>query len=132
MATQGFAPGVVIHSASDPSGILIHDNAPRKFMVVTLLSGENRPAGALLGKITTGGKYKLSASAAGDGSQLPSNFAVLIEPVDASGGDKNALVLLAGGVDGAKLTLGAGWTLAALKELAVHEGLHIHESYAIG
>ncbi len=132
MATQGFAPGVVTHSASDPNGILVNDGAARSFMVVTLLSGENRPAGALLGKITTGGKYKLSTTGAADGSQLPTNQAVLMEACDATAGDKLCLVCLTGGVDYARLTVGASWTAALLKEAVAKYGLHIHNSYTIG
>lgn len=131
MATQGFAPGVVVHSALDPNGILVNDGAPRSFMVVTLLSGVVGVPGHLLGKITSGGKYKLSTTGASDGSQLAANQAVLMEACDASGGDKNALVCLTGGVDGAKLTLGASWTIAMLKEAVAKHGLHVHSSYAI-
>ena len=36
---------------------------------VTLLSGTDYPVGAVLGRITTGGKYKLSPAAGSDGAQ---------------------------------------------------------------
>lgn len=127
----GFNPGIVAHDPYDPTGILVNDGAPRNYQKVTLLSGENRTAGALLGKITSGGKYKLSTTAASDGSQLPANLAVLMEDCDASGGDKTALVLVTGGVDFNKLTVGASWTFALLKDQAPKYGLHVHDSYAV-
>lgn len=127
----GFTPGVTAHAAYDPSGILINGAAPRRFETVTLLSGENRTKGALLGKITSGGKYKLSTTGASDGSQLASNLAVLMQDCDASGGDKTCLVLITGDVDFAKLTVGASWTYALLKDVAPKYGLHVHNSYAI-
>lgn len=78
--------------------------------------------GAVLGKITSGGAFIRSASAASDGSQVP--YAVLLEDVDASGGAVNALVLLAGIVNPAALNFGAGHSAATvlwpLREVGIH------------
>ena len=38
---------------------------------ITVLSGQVQPRGAVMGKITTGGKYILSLSAATDGIEPP-------------------------------------------------------------
>src|SRR3990167_5619328 len=127
----GFTPGVTAHAAYDPSGILINGEAPRRLEKVTLLSGVTGVAGHLLGKITASGKYKVSTTGAADGSELPSNLAVLVEDCDASGGDKTCLALITGDVDFAKLTVGASWTYDLLKDVAPKYGLHVHNSYAI-
>jgi len=81
---------------------------------VTLISGQNLVRGAVLGKITTGGKYNLSLSAASDGSQTPD--LILAEDCDASGGDKEALAYSRGDFNVNALTLGASHTVASITE----------------
>lgn len=93
--------------------------------VVTVLSGEVRDAGSVMGKITTGGKYKLSASAASDGSQTPD--LVLAQDVDASGGDVQALCYETGQIVASALTLGAGHTIASIREGMRDKGLVIDD-----
>lgn len=95
--------------------------------VVTILSGEVRDAGSVLGKITASGKYKLSASAAGDGSQTPA--LVLAQDIDASGGDKQALCYetCSGGVVSSALILGAGHTIASIRDTMRDIGLPIDD-----
>lgn len=83
----------------------------------TIASGQNLTRGAVLGKVTASGKYVLSASAAVDGSQTP--VAVLLQDTDASGGDKGAPIATTGEFNERALTLGAGHTLASIKD-----GLH--------
>lgn len=80
---------------------------------VTIAAGQTLVAGAVLGKVTASGEYKLSASAAGDGSQSP--VVILDEDVDTTAGAKPAPVQLTGEVFGSALTLGAGHTLASVK-----------------
>lgn len=58
---------------------------------VTIVSGQNLGAGAVLGKITSGGKYTAVDQAAVDGSEVAR--AILIGPCDASGGDVAAAVI---------------------------------------
>jgi hypothetical protein len=98
---------------------------PRVTKDVTIAGG-NYPRGAVLGRVTAGGKLKLSASAAADGSEKP--VAVLARAVDASGGDRVAPVYLTGEFAASEITLGTGhtvdsvfWDLAArgifLKEM---------------
>ena len=91
--------------------------------------------GAVLGK-TADGKYKLAASAAGDGSQTP--VAVLIadgmgsstDIVLAAATDTKALALVRGPVllKDAYLQLGTGITLAAAKTALAAVGLNVETS----
>ena len=61
---------------------------------VTLLAGTDYPVGAVLGRITTGGKYKLSPAAGSDGAQTAA--AVLLYAVDAAAADAPGVVLVRG------------------------------------
>ena len=64
---------------------------------VTLKAGTNYPLGGVLGQITASGKYRLSPAeeVTGDeGAEIAS--AVLIEAVDASGGDRTGLIIARG------------------------------------
>lgn len=93
---------------------------------VTLVSGQNVTAGAVLGKITTGGKYTLSLSAAEDGSQTPDMIAA--HDCDASGGDKEMLVFeTADSLAATALTIGTGHTLASIREGLRVKGLLIDD-----
>lgn len=58
---------------------------------VTIVSGQNLGAGAVLGKITSGGKYTALNQGAGDGSQTAAG--VLIHATDASDGDVAAAII---------------------------------------
>ncbi len=116
--------GKVSEAVYDPNGLLARVNgAPLFGEIVTIISGQNLSAGAVLGQITASGKYNLSASAAGDGSNTPA--AVLPEACDASGGDKTAFVYYTGEFDETKLVLGAGHTLAALRRSLAQKGLFL-------
>jgi hypothetical protein len=61
---------------------------------VTLLAGTDYQVGAVLGRITTGGKYKLSPAAGSDGAQTAA--AVLLYAVDAAAADAPGVVLMRG------------------------------------
>lgn len=61
---------------------------------ITLLAGTAYPVGAVLGRITAGGKYKLATSGGTDGAQTAA--AVLLSAVDASAADATGLVVLRG------------------------------------
>jgi hypothetical protein len=61
---------------------------------VTLLAGTAYPIGAVLGRITASGKYKLATSGGTDGAQTAA--AVLLSPVDASGADGPGIVIARG------------------------------------
>jgi Bacteriophage lambda head decoration protein D len=90
---------------------------------VTLLSGQNLTRGALLGKITASGKYVLSLSASSDGSQTPSR--VLVDDVDASAGDKEALAYRRGDFLDKGMTFGTGHTAASVKDGLADIGIFI-------
>lgn len=62
------------------------------------------------------GKYKLSASAAVDGSQELSDCVVLTKDTDASGGDVEALGYMTGEFNENKMTFGTGYAAASTKE----------------
>lgn len=81
---------------------------------ITILSGQSLARGAVIGKITTTGKYKLSASAATDGSETPD--LVLAEDCDATGIDRAALAYIRGDFNANALTLGTGHTIASISE----------------
>jgi hypothetical protein len=61
---------------------------------VTLLAGTNYRVGAVLGRITASGKMKLSTAAGTDGAQNAA--AMLLDDVDATSADANAVVILRG------------------------------------
>lgn len=61
---------------------------------VTLLAGTSYPVGAVLGRITASGKYKLTTSGGSDGAQTAA--AVLLYDTDASAADQEAVVIVRG------------------------------------
>ena len=61
---------------------------------VTIASGQNLPAGAVIGKITASGKYAAYDNGASDGTE--SAAGVLVAAVDASGGDKSGVIVARG------------------------------------
>lgn len=103
---------------------LVAGDFPRRFATVTIESGQNQPAGAVLGEVTASEEYKLSASAAGDGSENPS--VILWEDVDASDGAVDAEVLLTGDVRAVELTLGTGHTTASVRKALRPLCLFVH------
>ena len=62
--------------------------------VITLLQGMPYPVGAVLGKITASGKYKLATSGGSDGAQTAT--AVLLYAVDATLADAVGIVVARG------------------------------------
>jgi hypothetical protein len=61
---------------------------------VTLLAGVAYPVGAVLGRITASGKYKLSTSGGSDGAQNAA--AVVLYATDATAADQEAVVMVRG------------------------------------
>ncbi|MDF1621183.1 head decoration protein [Pseudothioclava nitratireducens] len=70
---------------------------------VTLLAGASYPVGAVLGRITASGKYKLATSGGTDGAQTAA--AVLLYATDASAADAEAVVVVRGPAIVSKATL---------------------------
>jgi hypothetical protein len=60
----------------------------------TLLAGTAYPVGAVLGRITASGKYKLATSGGADGAQAAAG--VLLYAVDATGADATGIILARG------------------------------------
>jgi len=90
----------------------------------TLISGQNLKRGAVVGKITSGGKLTLSLSASNDGSQVP--YGVLLDDYDATAGDlANVGVIIKGEVNENALTLGTGHTLGSIREGLRDQGLYL-------
>lgn len=106
-----------------PDGLCAGD-FPIRTLKVTIASGQNVARGALLGAITASGKYILSASAAGDGSQVPK--AILAEDVDATGGDKEGIVYVSGDFNSTALIYGTGHTAASVKDVLRDANIYLH------
>ena len=65
--------------------------------IVTLKGGTDYPLGSVLGRITATGKYRLSPAASVTGDEgAETAIAVLIEAVDATGGDRTGVVVARG------------------------------------
>ncbi|SRR5579883_2322737 len=69
------------------------------------------------------GKYVLSLAAAVDGSQIPD--AVLAEATDATAADKEAMAYYRGRFNDAAVTLGAGQTVAGIREGLRQKGIDL-------
>jgi len=79
---------------------------------VKIESGQNLSKGALIGKVTSTGKYKLSLSAATDGSQVP--IYILGDDADATSGDLNCLAYVSGMFNARQVTFGTGHTFESV------------------
>lgn len=114
--------GRTSESNYDPNGLLLdRDNAFGE--MVTVVSGQNLAAGALLGQITSGGKYKASLTASADGSETP--CAILAEACDASGGDKSAFVFYTGSFRESKVVYGTAHTAASTRRALAQKGIFV-------
>jgi hypothetical protein len=85
----------VLHQPPTTGDVLkyeVNPNFTRE--TVTLLAGTAYPVGAVLGRITASGKYKLATSGGSDGAQTAS--AVLLYAVDASATDAIGVVVARG------------------------------------
>jgi len=97
---------------------------PVRFAMVMIAAGEVLAEGSVLGEVTAAEEYKLSASAATDGSESPS--VVLWEDVDATDGPVEAEVMLTGDLRSAALTLGEGHTIASVRKALRPWSLFVH------
>ena len=91
---------------------LLAGEFPRVERLITIASGQSLQKGAVLGKVTADGKYKLSASAANDGSEVPD--VILAEDIDALSGDAQAVVYFSGEFNSKALILGTGHTIESI------------------
>ena len=100
-------------SSSNNLDRLIAGDFPLMTRKVTIDTGV-LARGSVLGRITATGKFVLSAAAAGDGSEVPR--AILAESVDATAADVEAIVYESGEFNEARVTLGAGHTIASVRD----------------
>ena len=85
----------VLHQPATEGDVLKYEVNPNYTReVVTLLAGMPYPVGAVLGRITASGKYKLATSGGTDGAQTAS--AVLLYAVDATLADTTGIVIARG------------------------------------
>lgn len=92
--------------------------------IVTIASGASLKRGAVLGRVTATGKYKLSASAAVDGSQTPS--VILADDVDATSADvTNVAVYIKGEFASNALFFGVGHSATTVKDALRDAGICI-------
>lgn len=117
-------PSASSESAPDPNDILA-DTRNIFTRPVTLVSGQIVERGAALGKITSGGKYKWSASADSDGSQTITVIAA--EDMDASGGDKTIQVHFRGDFKENMIKFNTGHTAASTFEALAARGICLHK-----
>ncbi|MFL0805526.1 MAG: head decoration protein [Agarilytica sp.] len=110
----GIADGFTEVGQLEPDG-LIAGEFPRVSKYVTITGTGELRAGAVLGEIVADERYRLSASAATDGSQVPD--AILAETIDLALGDVSARVYLTGQYTREALTLGTGHTMATVRRV---------------
>ena len=106
----------------EPSNLLAGSKPPvtKTVMVTGALA---MLGGALLGKITADGRFTLSKSASGDGSQVPD--AILAHDADASAGDVEAVIYVEGEFNQDALTYGSGHTAASVAQGLRERGIHL-------
>lgn len=121
MTVQGFTS-----QGSFTPDNLIAGEYPRTERMVTIASGADLTKGAVLGKITASGKYKLSASASNDGSEVPD--AILAETASAATADVQAVVYFSGEFNELALTLGAGHTTASVKPTLRDKNIYLRSN----
>ena len=96
---------------------------------VTVAAGEVLERGAVLGKVTADGTYKLAKAGAGDGSEVPN--AILAEDVDATAGAvSNVNVIIRGEVNDKALILDSSLALSDIEEGLREKGIYIKSGLA--
>lgn len=79
---------------------------------IILITGQNLTRGAVLGKISASGKYNLSLSAAGDGSEVP--VSILGQDTDATAADVVTFSYIKGEFNDNAITVGTAHTVATI------------------
>lgn len=97
-----------------PDGLVAGNHDELVAEKITVLSGQNLTRGTVIGKITSGGKYKVSLAADTIGSETPD--LILAEDCNATSGDKPAIAYSRGDFNAQELTIGTGHTIASIKE----------------
>lgn len=123
--TVGTASGFTTQDSYVPDRLFAGDY-PRKSGKRTLLQGEVRRRGAVLGRITANGKYRLSLAAAVDGSA--ESDAILAEDADASASDVEVLVYFTGDFNEDALEIGADQTSDGIRQGLRERGIFIEKT----
>jgi hypothetical protein len=113
-------------TTTDASDNLHGGDFPIRSVQATLITGQDLTRGAVLGKITSGGKLNLSLSAAGDGSE--DVYGILAEDMDATAEDKTVTVYVAGDFNEDALTIGTGHTADSIRDAFRDLGIHIRSA----
>jgi hypothetical protein len=125
ISNHGIAAGFTSEGTFTPDN-LIGGDAHIVTEVVTISSGQNLTRGAVLGKVTSGGEYVLSLSAAGNGSETPD--AILLRDTDATSGAVKAEVAMTGEFNIAALTIGTGHTAASIRDGLRAKGIFLRNN----
>ncbi len=121
----------------DPDGIIVGQGTVGaafdgviKFTIADgatdFVAGDGFTVAITIAAPSNNGKYKMSASAAVDGSQAP--VVILAEDCDASAADKVTIAHFAGNFDENGLTYGTGWTASGVREALRDLGINLHFS----
>lgn len=119
-------------SVTAPGGATASGSVGTKFDALgisfTITEGTNPNEAALGDKWTivvtaSNGEYRLSASAASDGSQTPD--CILAQDVDSSAGDVQAMAYIRGDFNASALTIGDGHSAAALADALRSKGIAV-------
>lgn len=102
---------------------LLAGDFPRVSATGIVASGVSLQRGAVLGKITEGGKLALCDKTAEDGSEAP--YAVLAADVDATEADAVAPIFLSGHFNAAALSYADGTVAADVADKARELGIYI-------
>lgn len=119
-----FNAGFTSEGAYSPD-LLVAGDHPIRTKMITVASGQVQPRGALMGKVTADGKYILSLSAAADGSEDPE--LILVEDVDATGGDVVAEAYVAGDFNSNAMTFGTGHTAASVRDGLAARSIYLND-----
>jgi hypothetical protein len=106
-------PGRTVETGPEHD-VLIAGSFPVNTIQVNIPAGAAIPRGTVMGRITSGGAYTGSLSAASDGSETPS--AILMYDVAASGAARTGIIARTGEFAFQKLILGASHTRASIEQ----------------
>lgn len=124
--TTDFYPSFNASAGTHTPDHLHAGDFPIRTLGVTLVSGQNLTRGALVGIITSSGKYKLSALTDDDGSVTDGSatpVGILAEDCNASGGDKATLIYISGDFNTRAMTFGTGHTAASTRLALAARGI---------
>jgi hypothetical protein len=120
-----YQPKTVSEGTYIPDDLIIGGEIKTRTIVIP--TGQTIKRGTVLGKITSGGKYIKSLSAASDGSQTPDLIAA--EDVTTTG-DYTTLAYEAGIFNASALDIGTAHTIASIQEGLRVKGIYMEVANA--